>query len=80
MLVRNIAMARNMARNHVMMHRNELSQSLVAKAGRSTAPGKACGRREHAEQIGEGDDSPHPDPHRSRQSQQHPADRLLARQ
>lgn len=76
MFVRNIAMARS----HMVMRRSEVSETLVANAGRSAAPGKACRRCEHAEQIGEGDDPPHPDPHRSRQSQQHSAGMLSARQ
>ncbi|WP_245328865.1 hypothetical protein [Bradyrhizobium centrolobii] len=47
---------------------------VIAEARRGTiAPGEGRGRREDAEQIGEGDQPPHPDSHRSRQLQQHPS-------
>jgi hypothetical protein len=56
------------------MNRSDISQHRLIKAWRRTmAPGQRCGRREDAEQIGEGNELPHPDPHRSRQIQQHPA-------
>jgi hypothetical protein len=66
---------------HLVMHRHEVGKKHVVKARcRTIAQGEACGRREHAEQIGEGNEAPHPDPHRSCQSQQHSADMLFARQ
>ena len=44
---------------HLVMHRHEIGKERVVKARCWTAaPGEACGRREHAEQIGEGDDPP----------------------
>ncbi|WP_245332005.1 hypothetical protein [Bradyrhizobium sp. NAS80.1] len=66
---------------HLVMRRHEVGEhKVIAKAWRwTTAPGKSCGRRKDAEQIGEGDKPPHPDPHRSRQLQQHSADMLFAR-
>ena len=66
---------------HLVVHRHRIGEAYVVKTGGSAiAPGKTCCWREHAEQIGEGDDPPHPDPQRSRQSQQHSADMLSARQ
>jgi len=66
---------------HLVMHRHAVGEKRVVEARCwSATPGKACGRREHAEQIGEGNEAPHPDPHRSCQSQQHSVDMLSARQ
>lgn len=66
-----------LASRHLVMDRHDKTR--LVKAWRGTAtPGEAGGRREHAEQIGEGNDAPHPDPHRSCQSQQHSADMLRA--
>src|SRR5882757_871217 len=80
MVARHVAVM-GVACHHLMMHRHEIGQQHIIKARRGTAaPGKRCGRREHAEQIGEGDEPPHPDPHRSCQLPQHSADMLFARQ
>jgi hypothetical protein len=64
----------------LVMHRPEVGEERVVEARCWTAtPSEACCRREHAEQIGKGNEAPHPDPHRSCQSQQHSADMLSAR-
>ena len=70
--------AMHVSRRHLVMHRHGIrQQGFIKTRRRAAAPGKACRRREHAEQIGEGDDPPHPDPHRSCQSQQHSADKVF---
>ena len=70
-----------MARRHLMMDRCGIClRDPIEARRRAAAPGQACRGHEHAEQIGEGDDPPHPDPHRSCQSQQHSADKCSARQ
>jgi hypothetical protein len=57
----------------LVVHRHGISElGLVRKTRcRTAAPGEGCRRRDHAEQIGEGNEAPHPDPHRSCQSPQH---------
>lgn len=67
------------ARWHGVMDRHEISQPrIVETRRRAGTPGKACSRREYAEQIGQRDEAPHFDPHRSRQSQQHSDSMLRA--
>lgn len=68
----------HMVGQHLLMYRHEIGDERVVKARRWTAtPSEACCWREHAEQIGEGNEAPHLDPHRSCQSQQHSVDIAL---
>jgi len=54
----------HLARTVMVLLREHDRLQVIAKARRGTAaPGKGRCRREDAEQIGEGDEPPHPDPH-----------------
>lgn len=77
MVVRHAVM--HVASRHLMMDRHEISQQhIIETRRRAAAPGKRCRRREHAEQIGQRNEAPHPDPHRSLQLKQHPDSMLRA--